>query len=976
MKDTVANIGYQEYDHIPEKISERDLGRYFTLSNEDKAQVLKCRGAHNVVGYALQICSLRMRGKFISDFSSLPSEAVNYVAAQFRIPPFLIFDYPQRQRTRWEHEESVREYLGYRQFDAKAEEDLQEIVLKAALQTDKTHLLVESAIKSLRNSKIILPSISTIERLVGSTRKQANQIIYDTLDRLLTEDQKKALDNLLIVSGSPSKSKFYFLKESPHRATPSAILRELDKIDFIREIGIQNLNFSWINPNKRKYLALLARRYTTTPLQRFDAKRRHAVMACFLSEILTESIDTAVEMHDIIMTGVFRRAARNAEDIIRGSAQSLAGKITLLKELCQLILSDKLSDAELRSYIYQQIPKEEIESTAKECESLLKPLDYSCFDQVARRYPYMRRYASRLLGTIGFRPIRKREPLSNAIEYLKRCNQNHQRKLTNPPIEFVPKKWRSYVVKDDRVDHRSYEICLLSELKNAVRSADLWVVGSRSFAEFKSYLFNDSQWEKGREVYYEELGLPADSGEFIQDIKLLFGKFAERADNNLPDNPWAKVENGRLHLSRLDAETIPQMAIQLKEELESSFPKVTLSQLLIEVNRLTKFIRHFTHLSEKSARSKEIVKGLFACLIAQGCNIGLYSMAEATRGISYRQLAYVADWYIREETLRRANIELINFHHKHPLSYLWGDGTVSMSDGQRFGMPVDSIMAEFHPRYFAHFGRGVTVYTHQSDQYSQFYTQLIHCSPREAAYVLDGLLDHETDLNPYEHFTDTHGYTENVFSLCHLLGFRFSPRIRDIADQRLYRIDKDFLYKNIDPLFSGHINIKLIREEWDEIVRLVASVKNRVVKPSLLLRKMGAYSRKSRLLKAIQEIGRIVKTIFILNYIDDKNLRRRIQLHLNRNESKHALARYLFFGSQGELRIRDYEGQINRMTSLTLLINAILVWNTVHLHRQIQEFKSQGKTLAKENLSHISPLMYSHINPYGEYHFDLTDEDL
>ena len=199
-----------------------------------------------------------------------------------------------------------------------------------------------------------------------------------------------------------------------------------------------------------------------------------------------------------------------------------------------------------------------------------------------------------------------------------------------------------------------------------------------------------------------------------------------------------------------------------------------------------------------------------------------------------------------------------------------------------------------------------------SDQLAEFYTIIIPNNLRESTFVLDGLLNNETDLNPQQHFTDEHGYTENVFALASLLGFRFCPRFKDWADKKMYQLSDDIVYSNIEPLFHEEktnrvrvINTSLIIEQWDNIVRLVASLKNRKVTASLLIQKMSTYSRAGRLIKAIQEVGRLFQTLYILEYIDNPQLRGEVRLHLSRHETKNTLARYLFFGEEGELRRRD-----------------------------------------------------------------------
>ena len=198
-----------------------------------------------------------------------------------------------------------------------------------------------------------------------------------------------------------------------------------------------------------------------------------------------------------------------------------------------------------------------------------------------------------------------------------------------------------------------------------------------------------------------------------------------------------------------------------------------LGDLLLEVDGWTGFTRHFEHASGREPRSQRPAGPPHASVLAQACNFGPTTMAEIAE-LSYRRLAWCTNWYLREETLRPAIAAVVDFQHRQPLSRYWGGGTLSSSDGQRFPVPVRSRTATALPRYFG-YGQGVTFYTWTSDQFSQYGTKVIPATVRDATYVLDEILDNETELPILEHTTDTAGYTELVFALFDLLGMQFAP---------------------------------------------------------------------------------------------------------------------------------------------------------------------------------------------------------
>lgn len=212
------------------------------------------------------------------------------------------------------------------------------------------------------------------------------------------------------------------------------------------------------------------------------------------------------------------------------------------------------------------------------------------------------------------------------------------------------------------------------------------------------------------------------------------------------------------------------------------------------------------------------------------------------------------------------------------------------------------------------------------------------------------------------------GYTDQVFGLTNLLGFRFAPRLRDLTDSKLYSFEKPDQYPELENLLRGRINIKIIQENYDDVLRLAHSIREGTVSASLIMGKIGSYSRQNSLATTLREMGRIDKTLFILDYISSETLRRRIQRGLNKGEAMNALARAIFFGKHGELRERALQDQLQRASALNLIINAINIWNTVYLSQAVEHLKTKGK-YKEELLPHISPLGWEHVNFLGEYSF-------
>jgi len=288
---------------------------------------------------------------------------------------------------------------------------------------------------------------------------------------------------------------------------------------------------------------------------------------------------------------------------------------------------------------------------------------------------------------------------------------------------------------------------------------------------------------------------------------------------------------------------VPAEAATLAEAVAARLPQIHLPALLIEVDRDTQFSEAFTHAGGARPRNPDLVRNLYASALAYACNLGYAGMADAS-GISEDTLAWTSQWYLRQETLREANARLVNAHHRHPLARLWGGGTLSSSDGQRFPQRGRSLTARALSRYFL--DEGTTTYTHVSDQHSTYGTKVIPTTWREAVAVLDEIFGNPTDLPIAEHTTDTAGQTLATFAIFDLAGLQFSPRIRDIGRLQLYRLGAGSSwrsrYPHAGPLPTQPIQTQLITEHWNDLLRLVVSMKFGHTTASLLIAKLHASS--------------------------------------------------------------------------------------------------------------------------------------
>ena len=327
------------------------------------------------------------------------------------------------------------------------------------------------------------------------------------------------------------------------------------------------------------------------------------------------------------------------------------------------------------------------------------------------------------------------------------------------------------------------------------------------------------------------------------------------------------------------------------------------------------------------------------------------------------------------ETIVRANARLVDYQATLPLVKKWGGGEVASADGMRFVTPVKTINSGPNRKYFGS-RRGITWYNFVSDQYSGFHGIVIPGTLKDSIFVLEGLLEQQTSLNPTEVMTDTAGASYMVFGLFWLLGYQFSPRLADAGEAIFWRVNKDADYGILNELARGNAHPNLIEQHWDDMLRIAGSLKLGTVQASELIRSLLKSERPSGLAKAIIELGRINKTLYLLNYIDNEEYRRRILTQLNRGEGRHSVARAICHGRRGEIRKRYREGQEDQLSALGLVTNAVILWNSIYMHAALEYLQQQGIEIDKKDESRLSPLVHDHINMLGHYSFTLAESVL
>lgn len=432
-------------------------------------------------------------------------------------------------------------------------------------------------------------------------------------------------------------------------------------------------------------------------LQRMPAKKKYSIAIVLLKMTMEKVTDEVVEQFDRNLADKYSRARRSLDEFIKDVSKSTNEKVWLLRKIGKIILDTTVDDVNIRKLIYQDLTIEDLKQAIEDCNRVIRPKDDHFFDFFTKHYSDIRKYSPTILSSIHFKSNTANHPLLQNINFIKKyINKDNQSELIEAPSTAIPKRWWDYVFPEEgSVNHRYYEMCTLWELRGAIRSGDIWIEHSRKFANPESYLIPKKQWPSLKIEFLKMANLPKNFADQLKKKKKELEDLIPVVDQMLAKNNRigeVRIENDELIVPRYLAED-KEKNEDFKNLIGNSLPRVDLADILLEVDSWVNFSKHFTHLSGNEPRSSEIITSIYASIISLACNIGNAQMAQAS-SIPRTSLLWVTKWYLRENTLSLALAEIINFHHRHPLSPYWGGGTLSSSDGQRFPASVKLQMLQ------------------------------------------------------------------------------------------------------------------------------------------------------------------------------------------------------------------------------------------------------------------------------------------
>jgi hypothetical protein len=533
-----------------------ELILHYTFSEPDLSMISQRRGDHNRLGFAVQLCYLRYPGFALPTDAEPPEPLLAFVCKQLRIGPDVWPQYAQRPETRREHLAEIQAWLNLTPFSIGDYRRFVHQLAELAQQTDRGIVLAEALVEMVRQQRIIAPAVDVIERVCSEALTLGTRRVYEALTTALTDDQRYALDQLLAIREGAKGSGLIWLRQPPGPPKPKHMLAHLGRLKTIRELSLPEGLEHTIHQNRLLKLAREGGQMTAQHLSDLDLARRYATLVAVILETRATLIDEIIDLHDRFMGKLFSKAKRNHADRFHESGKAVNEKVRLYSRIGRALLYAKESGGDPFAAIEAINPWEAFSESIAEAEKLAQPEDFDYLGLAADGFNQLRRYTPTFLVSLDMKAAPAARDILAGVEVLKGMNERQARKVPDDaPWSFVRKRWKNLVRTPEGFDRRYYELCVLSELKNSLRSGDIWVAGSRQFKDFEEYLLPVPRFAMQRDQRELGLAIETDCDRFLEvRLGLLEREMAavERlaAANELPD--VVVTSTGRLKITPLD----------------------------------------------------------------------------------------------------------------------------------------------------------------------------------------------------------------------------------------------------------------------------------------------------------------------------------------------------------------------------------------------------------------------------------------
>ena len=970
----MASIERTAYPRFKRYYTANELDKIYTPTRIEIAFALKVTTREDNYFNLLVLLKVFQRLGYFPQIADIPLAIINHIRTALKLQENRSFSY-QYPPTLSRHKKAIRALLQVSPFNQKSKALITAVITESALRMDNPADLINVAIEEVVKERYELPGFNTLDRLVNHLRKEVNQKIFSQVISQLNPEYIQRLKDLLDNHAAVERSPYNDLKKLPQKSSRNHLNDLIAHLTWLETLGEIAPYLQGLTRAKIKHFTSVAIALSASEMKDITLPKQLTLLLCLIYSAQVQTRDYLVEMFLKQMKKIHNLAIEEL-DFIRKRQQITTEKlVSVLTDVLVVFNEDALYSKPLEQLqtIFKQTGG--VEQLLSECEEINAYQGNNYFPLLWRFYKSHRSAFFRVFKFLKIESTSRDDKLVKAVETL--LSNSHRRGEwigTEVDLSFISQQWQKLVIvqsKDiTKVMRRHFEICIFSYVAAELKSGDLCVSSSEAYADYREQLLSWQDCQPLVEAYCQQLGFSTQAEDFVENLKNSLNQTASEIDQGYPNNTSVVIsEQGEPVLKRPSTNRESASLKNLEALISERMPERNLIDILTDVDYWTNFTRHFGPMSGSDSKLERSTERYLLTTFTYGCNLGATQAARHMRGVvTSRMLTFVNQRHISLKGLNVALVDIINRYNVMPLTKFWGDCTTAAADGTKYDLYEQNLLSEYHIRYG---GYGGIAYHHVADSYIALFSHFIPCGTWEAVYIIEGLLKNTSEIQPSIIHADTQGQSTPVFALSYLLGIQLMPRIRNWQDLVFYRPDKETVYQHIDSLFKGIINWELIQTHWSDLLRVVLSIKEGKISSDMLLRKLGNYSRKNKLYQAFRELGRVIRTIFLLQFISDQKLRQQITAMTNKVEAYNGFSKWFCFGGEGVIASNDPEQQEKTIKYGDLIANAVIFHNVVDLTEVLLQLRKEGFFWEREEIAALSPYLTSHIKRFGDYLIDL-----
>lgn len=975
------------YPRLKSNLTEKHLMCLYTPTSEELALARRVTSKSVTCLNFLVLLKTFQRLGYGVTLADVPARIIRHIVMSTQLPTSRqTLNQYDASATRRRHLRIIRDYLQIAAFDQAAHQAMVTALQMAVLAKHDLVDLINIAIEELVRQRFELPGFSTLERAARTARREHLEHLYQQISHALTQTEHQSLETLF--QPSEERTAWERLKQEPGKPLLSRLRQWTERLQWLSTFQFSSQVLAAVPPIKVQQFAAEAQTLDMARMKALPLAKREALAIALLSVQYAQALDDVTEMF-IKRMRQLHHAAKAALMQYRLASQERGE--TLIMTLRDVVVAYQLGgEVPERFAAMATAIGEHPDQLLEQCEAYLAQDSHNYFPFLPKFYRSHRSVLFRLMDVLRLKASARDTSLIEAIAFIQRHRQKRRRWLpiTEPPqagaettepivlldIRWVPSKWWHLVTGQaerqptpTQVHRIHFELCVFSHVLLEVQSGDLYIEGSQEYSDYFSQLISWPTYHATVAEYGQMVELPVQPSDFVRHVKAWLSVLATQTDQSFPANTKVTYQKDRLVIQRHRRSTPADLA-QLESLLAQRLRPVHLLDVLTDTEFWLNWTRFFKPISGYEAKLDDPVARYLVTTFCYGCNVGPSQTARSLGSLDRRQVAWVHRRHISEAGLQTAITAVIDAYNRFALPKFWGAGQSASVDGTKWDIYEQNLLAEYHIRYGGYGGIG---YYHVADTYIALFSHFIPCGVWEAVYILDGLLNNTSAIQPDTIHGDTQAQSATVFALAYLLGIKLMPRIRNWQDLAFLRPTAKSKYTHIDTLFSGVVNWALIAEYLPDMMRVAMSVKAGKIKASTILRKLGTNSRKNKLFQAFHELGTALRTGFLLQYLNDEELRATIQAATNKSESFNRFAKWLAFGGEGVIPSNDRDEQRKFIKYNHLVANCLIFYNVFEMSRILHELMQEGYTFSPEAIAALSPYSTEHINRLGRYHLDL-----